>query len=124
MKVTPVKKKFGKYAPGDEFEFPDKAAKLFIRLGKLVAVGAAPTYQTRMMQAEAPAVVQQAVAPSFEPAAAPAVTEDASQQEAAIPQEEVDSSGAAWDERVHSSTRAQNTDGTWRKRPGPRSAEE
>jgi hypothetical protein len=53
MKVTPIKKKFGKYAPGDEFELPDKAAKVLIKVGKLQAVTAsAPTYQTRMMTAE------------------------------------------------------------------------
>lgn len=53
MKVTPIKKKFGKYAPGDEFDLPDKAAKIFIKVGKLEQVHtAAPTYQTRMMQAE------------------------------------------------------------------------
>lgn len=56
MKVTPIKKKFGKYAPGDVFDLPDKAARLFIKVGKLAAVtaapAAAPTYQTRMMTAE------------------------------------------------------------------------
>lgn len=53
MKVTPLKKKFGKYAPGDEFDLPDAAARLFIKAGKLVQVQAeAPVYQTRMMQAE------------------------------------------------------------------------
>lgn len=53
MKVTPVNKKFGKYAPGDVFDFPDKPAKVFIKIGKLEQVhAAAPTYQTRMMTAE------------------------------------------------------------------------
>lgn len=108
MKVTPVNKKFGKYAPGDEFEFPDKTAKIFIRLGKLVAVGAAPTYQTRMMQAEAPAVVQIERAATVE----------------SVAQLDLDSLGAEWNETLHSSTKARNTDGTWRKRPGPRSADE
>ena len=64
MKVTPIKKKFGKYAPGDVFDLPDKAAKLFIKVGKLAAVTAAPAYQTRMMQA-APV---QAVVPAADPA--------------------------------------------------------
>ncbi len=53
MKVTPLKKKFGKYNPGDEFELPDKMAKVFIKVGKL----GIPAYSTRMMQAEVPAVV-------------------------------------------------------------------
>lgn len=58
MKVTPVGKKFGKYAPGVEFDLPDKAAKVFIKVGKLKKVEAsAPTYQTRMMQAEPAASV-------------------------------------------------------------------
>lgn len=38
MKVTPVRKKFGKYSPGDEFELPDKSARLFIKVGKLEQV--------------------------------------------------------------------------------------
>jgi hypothetical protein len=72
MKVTPIKKKFGKYAPGDEFELPDKMAKVFIKVGKLARVESpAPVYQTRMMQA---APVQAVVAPAVlaEPAAGPA----------------------------------------------------
>lgn len=61
MKVTPTKKKFGKYAPGHVFDFPDKIAKVFIRAGKLreadkeaspPPVRAAQLYATRMMQAE------------------------------------------------------------------------
>ena len=50
MKVTPINRKFGKHLPGDVFEFPDKAARLFIKVGKLKE---APTlaYNTRMMQA-------------------------------------------------------------------------
>ena len=64
MKVTPVNRKFGKYAPGDVFELPDKAAKIFIKVGKLreadavaepsramAALAARPQYQTRDMQA-------------------------------------------------------------------------
>lgn len=50
MKVTPTTKKFGKYEPGDEFELPDKAARIFIHVGKLQEVGELG-YQTRMMQA-------------------------------------------------------------------------
>jgi hypothetical protein len=40
MKVTPVKKKFGSYQPGQEFEFPDKLARVLIRIGKLREVTA------------------------------------------------------------------------------------
>lgn len=49
MKVTPTTKKFGKYEPGDEFELPDKAARIFIHVGKLREVGGLG-YQTRMME--------------------------------------------------------------------------
>lgn len=56
MKVTPIDRKFGKHRPGDVFELPDKAAKLFIRIGKLRAAEPAAepvpqTYQTRAMLA-------------------------------------------------------------------------
>ncbi len=52
MKVTPLNKKFGKYAPGDVFELPNGSAKLLIKIGKLAAVEtAALGYQTRMMSA-------------------------------------------------------------------------
>lgn len=60
MKVTPINRKFGKYAPGDEFDLPSKAAKIFIKAKKLKAVeeGHAAPYQTRAMQAApAPAPV-------------------------------------------------------------------
>lgn len=49
MKVTPITKKFGKYSPGQEFELPDKAAKVFIKVGKLKAVNGTPVYENRMM---------------------------------------------------------------------------
>lgn len=35
MKVTPVKKKFGSYPLGSSFEFPDAAARVFIKAGIL-----------------------------------------------------------------------------------------
>lgn len=38
MLVTPLNKKFGKYKPGDQFEFPDRAAAIMIRTGKFEAV--------------------------------------------------------------------------------------
>lgn len=38
MKVTPVSKRFGKYAVGDQFDLPDAAAKMLIRAKILTAV--------------------------------------------------------------------------------------
>lgn len=87
MKVTPVKRKFGRYLPGEEFDLPDRVAKVFINAKKVEAVGM--TYQTRAL------------------VAAPG--------RASI---EVDSSGAAWDAALHTSTKLKNSDGTWRKKPG------
>ena len=65
MKVTPLNRKFGSYKPGDVFEFPDKAARIFIKLGKLEEATATPGkvveepkgmhYENRMMAAETPA---------------------------------------------------------------------
>lgn len=58
MKVTPVSRKFGKYAPGDVFTSPfsPKMTKVLIKLGKLEEAKepapATPVYQTRMMQAD------------------------------------------------------------------------
>lgn len=73
MKVVAIKK-FGKHPPGEEFDLPDKAARLLIRVKKLRAadqeapapvvsapvVAAAPevvpaTYATRHIVAGAPA---------------------------------------------------------------------
>lgn len=52
MKVTPIRKKFGRYAPGDVFELPDRSARLLIKVGKLQAVDEG---------AEAPAPVEPVV---------------------------------------------------------------
>jgi len=60
MKVTPVNRKFGKYAPGDVFDFPDKQAKVFIKVGKLREANAPQVYQTRMMTAAPVAAVDPA----------------------------------------------------------------
>lgn len=60
MKVTPINRKFGKHAPGDVFDLPSKAAKIFIKAKKLKAVEegeAVPppqTYATRALQAAPP----------------------------------------------------------------------
>lgn len=51
MKVTAVKK-FGKYQPGEEFEFPDRAAKVFIKMGKFRA--AVPEIDDKSMTANKP----------------------------------------------------------------------
>jgi hypothetical protein len=56
MKVTPVGRKFGKYAPGDVFTLPNKAAKMWIKVGKLAqakddAPVSNPFYATRMLEA-------------------------------------------------------------------------
>lgn len=63
MHVTPTDRKFGKYKPGDVFQLPDKAARVFIKVGKLKEVEGAAVegYQSRMMQA----------APASAPVAAP-----------------------------------------------------
>jgi len=61
MKVTPVGKNFNQHKIGSEFDIPDKAAKILIRIGKLREVTAvvestAPrtkrTYTRRDMQAQ------------------------------------------------------------------------
>lgn len=58
MKVAAIKKKFGKHEVGVPFDFPDKAAHVFIRAGKLQHVETADlSYQTRMMQATPAAIV-------------------------------------------------------------------
>lgn len=55
MKVTPVKRRFGRYQPGEEFDLPDKVARVFIKAKKVQEVGM--TYQTRALVA-APASVE------------------------------------------------------------------
>lgn len=66
MIVTPTKKKFGKYAPGDTFELRDKTAKVLVKLGMLAPAQAAPAaggYQTRMLTAAPVAPLVAAPAP-------------------------------------------------------------
>lgn len=118
MKVTAVRKKFGKYAPGVEFDLPERAARVFINAGKVQAV-TGQTYMTRDMVAAkpVPAIERASAEPAPEPEP---VAATAPEQPAA----EVDSSGAAWDVAMHASSKTKNTDGTWRKRPGPRTTEE
>lgn len=50
MKVTPVNKAFGKYQVGQVFEFPSKAAKVYIKLGKLAEVTG--TVETKIVEPE------------------------------------------------------------------------
>lgn len=88
MKVTPIKRNFGKYKPGDVFELPDRAAKVLIKIKKLEASDGEMTYQTRAMPAGR-----------------------------TVPAE-VDSAGATYDPTLHTSTKLKNSDGTWRKKPG------
>jgi hypothetical protein len=52
MKVTPAKKKFGRYNIGDVFEFPDKAARILVRKG-IFNDASGNGYRHRMMQAGA-----------------------------------------------------------------------
>lgn len=91
MKVTPIKRKFGRYVPGEEFELPDRVANVFIKAKKVEAVGGM-TYQTRALVA---APVQKAAAELL-----------------------LDSAGMPWDGTLHTSTKLKNSDGTWRKKPG------
>lgn len=88
MKVTPLKRKFGRYLPGEEFDLPDNVARVFIRAKKVEQVG----YETRALVAGKPAKMPASV--------------------------EVDSAGVAWDASLHTSTKLKNSDGTWRKKPG------
>jgi hypothetical protein len=55
MKVAAIKK-FGKYRPGDEFDLPDKTARLFIKAKRLRAATTEPLTQ-------ADAVAQAVTAP-------------------------------------------------------------
>lgn len=51
MKVTPVKRKFGRYSPGEAFDLPDPVARVFVRKGKL-AEYSEPVIETRVLEAE------------------------------------------------------------------------
>lgn len=59
MKVTPVKKAFGKYQPGQVFEFPSKAAKVYIKLGKLAEVTG--TDETKVVEPEPVVLAEQVI---------------------------------------------------------------
>lgn len=49
MKVTPVKRKFGRYSPGEAFDLPDPVARVFVRKGKLAEYSEP---ETRALEAE------------------------------------------------------------------------
>jgi hypothetical protein len=110
MQVTPINRKFGKYAPGDVFELRDKTAKALIKVGKLAeapAVQANPqTYMTRNLRAApAPVVVETR---SHE-----APVDDVAEE---VAEESV--------ETVEEAPYGYKADGTPRKRPGRPAASE
>ena len=112
MKVTPVGRKFGKYAPGDVFSLPDKTARLFIKVKKLAqakddAPIVNPFYATRMLTAAPVApVVTRSVDPEPEQAAETTEAVESPAEESEI------------------APYGYKADGTPRKRPGrPASAE-
>ncbi|MFA6063871.1 MAG: hypothetical protein WC736_14890 [Gallionella sp.] len=97
MKVTPKFRKFGKYELGQQFELPDRAAKVLILVGKVTAVEPGPQgYRTRDMRADAVPVV-------------------------AV---ELDSEGIEWNAEIHAASKFKKADGTWRKRAGRVAASE
>lgn len=91
---------------GADFEATGRDARILVAIGKA-------SYQTRVMTA-APPTSAPAPSPVPAPAAAPVAPGGP----------DLDSAGVAWDEAVHVSTRLKNVDGTWRKRPGARTASE
>lgn len=120
MKVTPAKKKFGKYEVGDVFELKDRPAKLLIKVGKLRSAEPASTgYQTRDMRAVAPsqsAYVAEPVSspdPVSEPPIDEPTVEEIPQSEEPAADNEIES-GAVDEEAPY----GRKADGTPKKRPG------
>lgn len=97
------------YPDGSTREMPEQHAKILQHLGRATYRAASPSYMTRDMKAEQ--VVPMPV--STHPA------EEVRSEESA---KDLDSAGEMWDELIHVSTKLKNADGTWRKRPGARSA--
>jgi hypothetical protein len=62
MKVAAIKK-FGKYRPGDEFDLPDKTARLFIKIKRLRAASEPVAPEA---PAEEPAVEVEQDSPTYE----------------------------------------------------------
>lgn len=75
MRVVPIKK-FGRYLPGQPFDFPDKAAKVFIKVGKLrAATPEDEQFEVKPMQYANRMLTAGALAPARrQPSAAPAET--------------------------------------------------
>jgi hypothetical protein len=71
MKVTPLKKKFGKHAIGTVFELPDKTARVFLKIGRIARAEEAAALIPQEVVADGVAPVQEA-APTAEAEAAPA----------------------------------------------------
>lgn len=97
------------YPDGSTREMPEQHAKILQHLGRATYRAAATTYLTRDMKAEPAALPSMPAPPAHEAGSDKAV-------------EELDSAGDAWDELTHVSTKLKNADGTWRKRPGAKSA--
>lgn len=102
MKVTAVNRKFGKHKPGEVFDFPDKAARIFIKARRLAEAPAGQAYITRDMRpAPTPVAVVEAVEPE---------TVEVSAEEA--------------EEAAEEAPYGYKADGTPRKRPGRPAASE
>jgi hypothetical protein len=72
MKVTPLKKKFGKHAIGTVFELPDKTARVFLKIGRIARAEEAAALIPQEVVADGVAPVQEAAeAAAAEAAEAP-----------------------------------------------------
>lgn len=103
MKVTVKDNKTGR-----ERVMPKAHADLLEKLGRV-------TYLTRDMAAAPIAPIRPVVEPVSAPAEVPEEIEEAASAE-------VDSTGAEWNPDLHVSTKLKNAGGTWRKKPGAKSA--
>lgn len=130
MKVTPLKKKFGKHEVGSVFDLPDKAARLFIKVGKLQEANPSQTYTTRDMRAyqTTPVAVVAKDPPTDPPAAEPVVSTPAEATEAVSTEATVsgdnESAAVGAEEAGGDNTPdadapwGRKADGTPKKRPG------
>ena len=101
MQVTPVGKKFGRYAPGDAFALKDAVAKVFIKKGRLAEA-----------KEPAPVKSQSYITRDMRPAPVAYVAPEPEAVEAEQVVEEVDA------------PYGYKADGTPRKRPGRPAASE
>lgn len=81
---------------GNERNVEERIARVLEKRGKMA-------YQTRMLTADEGLYSTNPTPPEPEP--------------------EVDSAGDVWNPDMHVSTKLQNQDGTWRKKPGAKAAE-